>query len=128
MIVDGGKISLSTATSGTQFKLKEGVQDSLKFISGGNGSSSTPLMSFDTRTEERSVQYSAGYPKHHDDINVERNQGRNRQCCRGEYLAVEAKTTFKHVDFSNSYIPTLPIDGNLTADDVMNNRGGENDI
>ena len=46
-------------------------------------------------------------------------------------LAVEAKTTFNgHVDFSNSTIPTLPVDGNLTADDaVMNSgRGGENDI
>ena len=60
MVVDGGEISLSTATSSTQFKLKEGLQDSLKFISEGNGSSSTPLMSFDTRTTERSVNIQRG--------------------------------------------------------------------
>ena len=32
------------------------------------------------------------------------------------------KTTFNgHVDFSNSTIPTLPVDGNLTADDAVVN-------
>ena len=31
--------------------------------------------------------------------------------------------------FSNSYIPTLPVDGNLTANDaVVNTSGRENDI
>ena len=35
---------------------------------------------------------------------------------------MEAKTTFNgHVDFSNSFIPTLPVDGNLTADDAVVN-------
>ena len=40
----------------------------------------------------------------------------------GKISLSTVEATFKgHVDFSNSTIPTLPVDGNLTADDAVVN-------
>ena len=118
MIVDGGEISLSTATSGTQFKLKEGVQDSLKFISGGNGSS--PLHSCrSTLAPKNDPSIFSGVSTDAtttSTLNVTEAAAANADVVMNT-LAVEAKTTFNGlVDFSNSSIPMLRVDGNLTAD------------